>query len=378
MLAHFFWRQPYYQGRPLSAWVADIESQSPTARQKAIEAINAIGPQAVPYLSQTITKTSGPLQAAIDVLSAHTPPRLKAFGRRFYRPGDTMMKKHAAACAFMALGTNGGSGAPALSRLLRNPSSLLSGIAGNAMAQIGPASVPFLIEALDDQDYTIRSSACNGLGKLGTNAAPAVPRLANIVEAETGPITTSASFALYQIGPPAVPRLVAMLASTNRNVRRMAAYALTSPQGASTAPPSALIAAARDPDDHVRWNAAAALSQVIDPPPEVERALLEALSDRNPNVRSTAASTFGYRYRFVQRHLPEFISLLQDDSPEVRSKAAFALGQAGYRATNAVPPLTGLLADTNRTVSAAAAEALREITNSAPPHPVVPRRAAMN
>jgi HEAT repeat protein len=47
-------QEPRYQGRTLAEWQGDLRDLSPQVRERAIEALIAFGPQAVPALTQAL------------------------------------------------------------------------------------------------------------------------------------------------------------------------------------------------------------------------------------------------------------------------------------------------------------------------------------
>jgi HEAT repeat protein len=69
------------------------------------------------------------------------------------------------------------------------------------LARMGPLSkdaVPALIEALDDRDWVVRVASITALGEIGNDAKEAVPVLIDALEKED--VCTSAAIALGRIG----------------------------------------------------------------------------------------------------------------------------------------------------------------------------------
>ncbi len=86
--------------------------------------------------------------------------------------------------------------------------------AADALARIGDAAVPALIETLHDTDHEIRAQAARALARMGTGAGPAVPALIDALNDPNRDVRQGAARALGQIGPEAegaVPALVSAL-----------------------------------------------------------------------------------------------------------------------------------------------------------------------
>jgi HEAT repeat protein len=101
--------------------------------------------------------------------------------------------------------------------------------AADSLVRLGPASVTPLTTVLKEPDPRFRQAAASVLGRLGPDAAPAVPGLAELLADEREPMRLEAASALAAIGPaaaPAAPRLVAALNDTSESVRFAALTAL--------------------------------------------------------------------------------------------------------------------------------------------------------
>jgi HEAT repeat protein len=100
-----------------------------------------------------------------------------------------------------------------------------------------------------------------------------------------------------------------------------------------------LAAVARDPRDHSRWTALAALGRVADP--RALEPLLAALTDQSDVVRKAAATALGTIGE--RRAVEPLIAALTDQSEDVRGAAQGALGTIGD--PRAVEPLIASLSD---------------------------------
>lgn len=368
LLVRWFDREPRFRGRALNEWVDDLGSRDYKVRQEAVEALRAMGPEAVPYLSGELTAKGTPVERAAEAISKHVPEFVKRPLRRIYSPGRAVVRKQVALNAISAMGTNAAAAVPALGQVLREPHVGLSSLAASALTQQGTNGVPVLIAALDDGDFNIRSAACNSLGLLRSNAAPAVPRLARIISEERGAIASAAMVALARIGEPAVPAMVNLLGDTNSLTRQLGAAALAQ-MGIHNNPaarPAILVltTAASDEDPVVRQYALQALAGADASSTEISGILLVALGDPKAEVRETAAAALALRPRVVRENLSTMYRALEDDSPTVRATAARALGQIGQHGMGAVPHLERLMTDTNDLVRFSARDAIETIRAS--------------
>ncbi len=79
--------------------------------------------------------------------------------------------------------------------------------AAGSLAQIGPAAIPALKEALVDDNPQVRRQAAQALGKMGPDAAPAVSELTHALSDADPTVREAAAQALGKIGPAAAPAI---------------------------------------------------------------------------------------------------------------------------------------------------------------------------
>jgi HEAT repeat protein len=363
-MAHRLYPEPHAGGRPLSEWLVQLRDSNPAKRQEAAEALRAMGPEAIPYLTGELTRPPNAFQRAARGASKYAPAFLKRRLERMQQPDKEVVNKYMALQAIGLLGTNAANATPSVGEVLRQSNMGLMTAAARALVHLGTNSLPELIAALDDGRYDTRAHACYALGMLGKDAAPAVPRLGRIVLDERGPIAATAALTLARLGEPAVPLLTEFLGHTNIAVQKWGAVGLTH----TTSPPisaiPALIEAAKDPDAELRAAAVQAIGVIDRTSPESERVLVAALDDPNPAVRLAAARAALVRPRLLRQNQERFHRLLEDEDEEVRIAAVGAIGQSGQHGSGAIPKLMGLLGDTNAAVRQSASNALSIITNS--------------
>ena len=111
---------------------------------------------------------------------------------------------------------------------LGDPSPDVRARAAQSMATFEARAVPALTSALNDKEYTVRSSAAGALVKIGPG--PVVPRMIEALKSPEVPVRANAAVVLGAFGPaakPAVPALAGALKDTNMRVRELALEALT-------------------------------------------------------------------------------------------------------------------------------------------------------
>jgi len=163
--------------------------------------------------------------------------------------------------------------------------------------------------ALASPDPTVRAKAACDLRELGREAAPAIPKLVDLLADGSpvdsavcdqhtwrfhgnDPLTTpgeQAASALVAIGSPAQPVLLKALTSPAWIARRNAASGLGALDSSEAVP--ALIDALKDTDAGVREQVAWALGAIRDP--RAVDALVAALGDGSAGVRRQAAWAIG-------------------------------------------------------------------------------------
>ena len=148
-------------------------------------------------------------------------------------------------------------------------------------------------------------------------------------EPDQGAAARNAIHALVEIGEPALPALLDLLANGRARARSLAAFALG--------------------EIPVRTD-------------EIVTALARVTGDVDAAVRVNAVEALGLKGG--HRHaVPALAAALSDPDADVRFSAALSLAQAGPAAADAVPALRAVLTDDNRYVPGYAVEALERIAS---------------
>ncbi len=202
----------------------------------------------------------------------------------------------------------------------------------DALAALGPAAVPRLVDALKHEKF--RGHVVYILGQIGPPTAPATPALTKLIAGKDERIALEAAIALAKIGPgakDAVPALIEALGQANNPNQHAIAYALgkIGPDAAGAAP--ALSDLLKSPDRKLALVSAWALVQ-IRPAAEVAEktlpVLIAGLDEDLPLARRGAVEAMG---RFgaslaaagdssaVQKILPALRKSAVDKDPDVRA-----------------------------------------------------------
>ncbi|HJT76414.1 MAG TPA: HEAT repeat domain-containing protein, partial [Gemmataceae bacterium] len=221
-----------------------------------------------------------------------------------------------------------------LAGALKDGSGLVREAALRSMRRFGADAkdhVPAMMEALHDSDPGVKRAACAALGAVGPDAKAAAKRLADAVL--DFDVRKDAFAALMQIGPAAahdaVPKLVGLLTSSNREDRLLALTTLavlkpTGPEVESLIPK--LITAFEDRDASVRDAVAVTLSQMGKP---AVLPLIRALADPTPTVRVGAVTALGEMGSAAGPQAQNAVTQLAqiDRDPDVREACDKALAK---------------------------------------------------
>jgi bilin biosynthesis protein len=198
------------------------------------------------------------------------------------------------------LGNIGETATPLLVNALLNHSNpVVRRAAGKTLTLIAdPTTVPSLLHALlNDEDTVVKGSAVGALARMGEASVPALLEiLADPIRSES--TKGHAAWALGFIGAEAAPFLEDAIKSDSIDVRCAAVGAIAH--------------LAQEQGDQ-----------------RAAQLLLQTLSDPDQNVRSEAASAIG-KMAYLPA-LPHLITALRDSDGEVRRTAAVSLGKLGDR-----------------------------------------------
>ena len=256
---------PWYAGRPATAWQTDLADPDANTRSLAAEKLR--DPAAVPVLEHLLT-TAGSAKArwhAADVLGQIGKPAraaAPALVAALKDPDPTVRSVAVRSVSKLAPDVPGA--VPALFDLFPDVGAI------RAVSEFGPAAadaVPRLTTLLDDPDPMVRRNACRTLGRIGDAAKPAIPALTARLADTDPPVRQYAARALGWIGPaaaPVIPELVKQLTDPEAVAREGAVLALGDLGSAAKGELAKVQALKNDPDKGVQA-AAGRAERLIDP-----------------------------------------------------------------------------------------------------------------
>jgi hypothetical protein len=321
-------RQPSYQGRSLDEWLTDLENPHFQTQQVARAAIRAMGPSAVPFLTNSLDqrKRLSVRATAKKIL----PRRVVDWGRSVFKPRPTAIESHSAAVALQALGPDATNAIPSLVLALSDGSIVVPQAAVAALGTMGPAATPAVRERLSASDPVELSWVLRAVAALGTNAAPAAAEVASIVLNPPNPaVAIWAVAALGQIGPAAIPAAENLLESTNRDAKLRGLSVLSAIGRPAIAATNALFKLTRSEDAEIRLRARQTLAGIY-PPREVALPIwLEGLRDADAKNVEASLQFLSFDRRSVHAANQEIARLALHPTNSIRESASNALTQAG-------------------------------------------------
>lgn len=314
-----------HQGRDAWEWAARLESPTQQARDEATAALHAMGTNAIPLLRRRLLEQEPLWNQARLWIGERLPGKMgSAFTRDLKLTAASV--RSIAANGLKALGTNAAPAAPELMRALHDSDRQVVWRAAVALGQTGEAGVLGLIALLDDSNPDIRHAATYALGEIGPPALAAVPALVKRVGEKNESLRSSALHTLSRIGPIAGPAILRMIQEDRGETRRSAARALVAvhPRGQLTLP--VLVEMAHDPEATSRAAAIEALTGLHITHGDAMTVYVGGLNDTNPAVRLAAAKALGQAAPKAGHAVMSLEGLRETDPDEaVRIAAGVAL-----------------------------------------------------
>ncbi|MCP4676557.1 MAG: HEAT repeat domain-containing protein [Deltaproteobacteria bacterium] len=309
----------------INALLAALADRNNAVRLEAFDALCRIGPDAFPWLvgglSSDHPKIRAGCAAAISRLgpgaeqaTSYIVPLLKD------RESEVRIE---AARALGEIASQPETVLPALLDAAHSENEDERKTAIIAMARFGKPSVPYLSNALFDQDPEIRVDAARGLAALKIGETVAIPALVKAVCQGDAKLRQAAAEALEAFGVNAINSLGEVLAdkSNDAKARALAARTIGKLGAGGRAVIHNMVPALEDADSGVRFETAVALARVF---PKVQRAvevILEQLGEVDTVKQVEGLAALGAFTEQADRILPGLLPWREHSNPDVRKAA---------------------------------------------------------
>jgi HEAT repeat protein len=204
-----------------------------------------------------------------------------------------------------------------------------------------------LIANLRSKEIRVRASACEGLGKLGPAARPAIPLLVETMRDDDNTLRTAAGTALDNIGlfdKTQLDLILSCLTDKQVEVRRFAVRSLRELECDDAKVCRAVVKLLADSDSGIRKDVVALLGRFAETAPsESLTALLRALGDSE--LRAIAMEELKKFSPLDAGDVPVLRQALKGKTAEARTYAVRQLGHLGPKAKEAQLDLTESLKD---------------------------------
>ncbi len=205
------------------------------------------------------------------------------------------------------------------------------------LGHCGPEATNILQRMLEDEQQAVREAAIEGLGRIGQDAAPAGPKLAEVINRATGHELVAAALAHWQVtgsGDVAIPALLRALQNGSDVIQgALQCLGFMGPAARSAEPELLHRMETFCPENRV--TAAETLWRISGDAPRTVDLLVTALQCGNVNVETLAAwglKHMGTAAASATDALIEAATDLRGNSYATRAAAAEALGRVGLPA----------------------------------------------
>ena len=319
----FISHEQSYQGRPLSAWMQDLDYNE-TISPAVTNALRHFGRDALPSIIRDLKSQDSSLQYRM-LKWANDNDVIK------HVPMSASIRRDRAMLACTIIGPDAKAAIPALADLLNQPHPAYE--AAITLARIGaPEAVSVLVNSSSGTNASVqvRIYVAGALGQCVSNAAVVVPALLRFLQDSNSIVRSYAAFSLGQIRQQptvAVPVLIAALADTDPTVRLAACRALGNFTMQAQSDMVPLFKALNDPAVSVREAAAIALARIDSHNPstvaKVLPLLIEAITRRR--FEDAAIKALTECGSLAQPAVPTLLDCLNETDPPDRDLVVKAL-----------------------------------------------------
>ncbi len=340
-------REPQHANRPVSEWIMDLAAPETARRQAAADAVQALGPAAVPVLRSILLQPTPSWRKQVLRLDRTALPRSVRNGlRRIAQPYEANRRRQMAAEAVGLLGPRAAGAVDGLKAALAEWDPYVAPAAAQACVNVGAAAVPALAAGLASDNQPLRQHCVVALGRLGAEAQAAAPALVKLACQDEPILSDQAIDALARMRTNALPAVLAVFGATNEAPRRLV-ETLARLAGEDIATMDLLAGLLRtEPNARKRLDLVTALRLVEPPSRRVLRTLALAAADTDPEVRRRAVAALARLAHTpaLKWDEPVLAALRQrktDSVPDIREEATsllLSLGQTGAAPAEPAPP----------------------------------------
>ena len=309
-------------------------------RAAASEAVGKFGKEAVPALVETLRekKTPQSIQAAraLGEMGSDAKDAIGALKDLLYAQGAWQSE------AAEALAKIGKASIPTLVEATKDQQASTRLAAIEALAKVGAEAVPDLVDALGNKHADVRRAAAAHLEPMRVNDKMVVLGLAYALKDEDEEVRRHCAQGLQNLGlmaKLAAPKLKEALIDINFHVRIAAYYALAQ---MNEEPTGLLRKYMKDEKANVRIPAAALLI-VTNGDNEAVPVLVDGLKEKDFALQMQSAFALAQRRQEVGKITPIFIDGLKSKSPGVREQSIQGLQMLGAGGEKAAPALLQIM-----------------------------------
>jgi len=271
MLVFLWWgsqREPRFKGKSLSAWLAEDARRpvgpwgvSVTVIDTKLEAVRAMGTNALPFLVKWMQYESPPWRVRLTSIAPRVPKRL------WFLFKDKRADRAALSLTCLQiLGPDVSTAMPELVRLMKQTNTVVANRALQVVDTAGKAGIPALLDVLTNRQAYVQIHYLEGcMGRLGPDGHYAVPPLLNCLTNGNWGVAVVAARWLGRVRMEpemVVPALMTCLEAPDARVRCAAVQALGEFRGFARVAEPSLVREESDLDSGIRQAATNALQMI--------------------------------------------------------------------------------------------------------------------
>ncbi len=250
-------------GETVGVLTEALSDKDPRIRRQGVQGLGIVGKQGDKPIAEALTLALKDENAEVRHLAATSLASLRA-------PAKVVM--------------------PVLAEMVKDKFFMTRGAALRSMKHYPDEAWPYFVEALKDEDRSLRMSAAIILDKTGAGGEKSIAALAEAAKNDPDhDVRVQAAWAVINRGEAAIPAMIDLLKSKDAAVLESVMESLQRHRGKAKGAAPALIDVLQNGGDHLRAQAAQTLGQIGPDAGVAVDALKEATAkDPNPEVRRQA------------------------------------------------------------------------------------------